>query len=204
LPLVLDCRAHGYLFDQAAFIAAHRRKPKVCAFLQQFRNSQMLEVFITERLKLAAEGYVTEDPFELLVTDRNTRASMRIGIGGGIGIGMGGGSANIIGGSGPQKGRISSLLRKAGSAVKQSGGSVFASIQRLGTSQQEEHQVAGCVPLFEGPAAFGLGVSNGGSLLHIKPHQAVGALVGAVPPADACCEPKLPAGVRTVGPTSHA
>jgi hypothetical protein len=59
------CRAHGHVFDLAAFIAAHRRKDKVASFLQQFRNSQMLEVFITERLKLALEGYVTEDPFEL-------------------------------------------------------------------------------------------------------------------------------------------
>jgi hypothetical protein len=55
------------MFDHAAFIAAQKRKDKVAAFLQQFRNSQMQEVFITERLKLAAEGYVSEDPFELKV-----------------------------------------------------------------------------------------------------------------------------------------
>ncbi len=35
------CRAHGFVFDQAAFIAAHRRKSKVAAFLLQFRNSQV-------------------------------------------------------------------------------------------------------------------------------------------------------------------
>jgi hypothetical protein len=37
-------RAHGFVFDQAAFIAAHRRKAKVAAFLQQFRNSQASRV----------------------------------------------------------------------------------------------------------------------------------------------------------------
>jgi len=39
LPPLL-CRAHGFVFDQAAFIAAFKRKAKVAAFLQQFRNSQ--------------------------------------------------------------------------------------------------------------------------------------------------------------------
>lgn len=114
--LLLVCRAHGFVFDQAAFILAHRRKAKVAAFLQQFRNSQasgaavhlgcaivyplacrvtcrhlrtcwrrafdlllslspvrllsrqMLEVFITERLKLASEGFATADRFELKVS----------------------------------------------------------------------------------------------------------------------------------------
>jgi hypothetical protein len=66
-PPQLPCSAHGYVFDQAAFIAAHKRKDKLAAFLAAFRNSQMLEVFVTERLKLASEGYVTEDPFELKV-----------------------------------------------------------------------------------------------------------------------------------------
>lgn len=35
------CSAHGFVFDQAAFILSHRRKDKVAAFLQQFRNSQV-------------------------------------------------------------------------------------------------------------------------------------------------------------------
>lgn len=64
LALPATCSAHGFLFDQAAFIAAYRRKAKVAAFLAQFRNSQMLEVFFTERLALAAGGYATDDPFE--------------------------------------------------------------------------------------------------------------------------------------------
>lgn len=34
------CSAHGFVFDQAAFILAHRRNNKVASFLQQFRNSQ--------------------------------------------------------------------------------------------------------------------------------------------------------------------
>jgi hypothetical protein len=66
------------------------------------------------------------------VTERNTRASIRLGI-----PGVGGSSAAA------QKGRLGSLLRKAGSVVKQGGGNLVASIQRLGTSQQEEVHVAG-------------------------------------------------------------
>lgn len=61
------CSAHGFMFDHGAFAAAHQRKARVAAFLQLFRASQMLEVFITERLRLASEGYATDDPFELKV-----------------------------------------------------------------------------------------------------------------------------------------
>ena len=64
------------------------------------------------------------------VTERNTRSSIRLGI------------AGVAAGGAAQKGRIGSLLRKAGSAVKQGGGSIVASIQRLGTSQQEELHVS--------------------------------------------------------------
>lgn len=45
-------------------MASHRRKAKVAAFLHQFRSSQMLEVWVNERLELAAGGYATDDPFE--------------------------------------------------------------------------------------------------------------------------------------------
>ena len=34
------CSAYGYVFDQPAFILSHKRKDKIAAFLQQFRNSQ--------------------------------------------------------------------------------------------------------------------------------------------------------------------
>ena len=34
------CSAFGFMFDQAAFVASHRRKARVAAFLQQFRASQ--------------------------------------------------------------------------------------------------------------------------------------------------------------------
>lgn len=37
------CRAHGFVFDQAAFVLSHRRKDKITSFLQQFRNSQVLD-----------------------------------------------------------------------------------------------------------------------------------------------------------------
>ncbi len=66
------------------------------------------------------------------VTERNTRSSMRLSIPG----------VSAGAGNGAQKGRIGSLLRKAGSKVKQGGGSIVASIQRLGTSQQEELHVS--------------------------------------------------------------
>lgn len=130
------CRAHGFVFDQGAFTASHRRKDRVVAFLKQFRNSQMLEVFITERLQLASEGYMTDDPFEIKVAERASRSAVRLGI---AGVAAKGGAAAAA-----AKGRFGSLLRKAGSAVMQGSGSLVASIRHMGASQQEEaHMLTG-------------------------------------------------------------
>lgn len=64
------CRAHGYAFDQAAFVAQHR-SAAVRQFLQHFRNSQMFEVFITERLLAVSKGNAApETGFEAKVGQR--------------------------------------------------------------------------------------------------------------------------------------
>lgn len=57
------CRAHGYRFNHAAFVASHRSS-KTRRFLEQLRQSQCYEVFINERLLLASQAYITADPFE--------------------------------------------------------------------------------------------------------------------------------------------
>jgi hypothetical protein len=61
------CRAHGYRFDHLSFVAHHRRSEKARNFLDQMRHSQMYEVFINERLALAAAHYKTNDAFEAKV-----------------------------------------------------------------------------------------------------------------------------------------
>ena len=49
------------MFDQAGFVA---RGGRAAPFLRHLRDSQMWEVFVNERLALAAEGYPMDDPFE--------------------------------------------------------------------------------------------------------------------------------------------
>ncbi|KIY92253.1 hypothetical protein MNEG_15710 [Monoraphidium neglectum] len=51
-------RGSGYVFDHAGLVASHRHNDKARAFLHQLRQSQMYEVFVQERLKIAADcGY---------------------------------------------------------------------------------------------------------------------------------------------------
>ena len=57
----------GYRFDHAGFVASHRGSEQAQEFLQMFRHSQMFEVFITERLQMAADDYKTSDAFETKV-----------------------------------------------------------------------------------------------------------------------------------------
>lgn len=58
------CRGDGYEFDHLAFMASHGRNDKAHYFLGLFRHSQLYEVFINERLKLASQEYKTTDTFE--------------------------------------------------------------------------------------------------------------------------------------------
>jgi hypothetical protein len=60
------CRAHGWRFDHAAFVASFR-SAKTRAFLGHLRESQCFEVFINERLAMAAEGIAAFDAFETKV-----------------------------------------------------------------------------------------------------------------------------------------
>ncbi|EFJ50722.1 hypothetical protein VOLCADRAFT_120590 [Volvox carteri f. nagariensis] len=50
-------RGHGYYFDQPAFVA-HRRSEAVRAFLNSMRHSQLYEMFVQERLAMAASGAI--------------------------------------------------------------------------------------------------------------------------------------------------
>ncbi|GIL47652.1 hypothetical protein Vafri_4419 [Volvox africanus] len=50
-------RGHGYYFDQPAFVA-HRRSEAVRSFLSSMRHSQLYEMFIQERLAMAASGEI--------------------------------------------------------------------------------------------------------------------------------------------------
>ena len=61
-------RAHGFRFDHLSFVASHRRSERARNFLDLLRHSQMYEVFINERLALAAGGYKTSDAFEAKVS----------------------------------------------------------------------------------------------------------------------------------------
>lgn len=74
-----SCRAYGWRFHHAALVESHRRQ-STRAFLDAFRHSQMYEVFITERLQLAATGYDTRDTFEGKVVEREaaTRRTKQI------------------------------------------------------------------------------------------------------------------------------
>ncbi len=63
-------RGNGFVFDYTAFVAAQRkRSERHVLFLDSFRHSQMLEVFIGQRLALAAQGYNSPDAFELAVSE---------------------------------------------------------------------------------------------------------------------------------------
>ncbi len=57
-------RGDGFQFDQLAFVASQGRNDKAQTFLRLFRHSQLYEVFINERLKLASQDYKTDDNFE--------------------------------------------------------------------------------------------------------------------------------------------
>ena len=62
-----SCRAHGFRFDHLSFVANQRRSEKARNFLDLLRHSQLYEVFINERLALAAAEYKTSDAFEAKV-----------------------------------------------------------------------------------------------------------------------------------------
>lgn len=64
------CRAHGWRFDHAAFIASFR-SARTRAFLGHLRESQCYEVFINERLRMASQDYADIDSFEAKVPSVN-------------------------------------------------------------------------------------------------------------------------------------
>ena len=60
-------RGDGFQFDQLAFVASQGRNEKAQNFARLFRHSQLYEVFVNERLKLASQDYRTSDNFECKV-----------------------------------------------------------------------------------------------------------------------------------------
>ena len=77
--LISICRAHGFRFDHLSFAANHRRSEKARNFLDMLRHSQMSEVFINERLALAAGGYKTNDAFEAKISYLQGKRSKVLG-----------------------------------------------------------------------------------------------------------------------------
>ncbi|GAB4816726.1 hypothetical protein N2152v2_003772 [Parachlorella kessleri] len=127
-------RAHGYAFDQAAFVA-QRGTAEVREFLQQFRHSQMFEVFITERLRLAASDgglAACQDGFEAKVTQLMSKQPM---FGGGM-MGMGPGQPSQLQTAG---GRFSSMLKKTANAMRQSSEGLVKGLKHLGSTQEESY-----------------------------------------------------------------
>ena len=109
------CRAHGYQFDQEAFVASQRSE-RARRFLELFRHSQMYEVFITERLKLAAEGYEgagsQRDAFEQKVTSlQNRMTGKKLG-------------KTLVTASAKSVSNLTSMLRNAGQTVRVSASTV--------------------------------------------------------------------------------
>lgn len=65
---------HGFYFDHAKFVASHRSKSDK-VFLDLFRQSQMYEVFIRQRLEMTSLGvYPKDDPFEYKINLINEHA----------------------------------------------------------------------------------------------------------------------------------
>ena len=69
------CRGDGFQFDQLAFVGSQVRNEKAQNFARLFRQSQMYEVFINERLKLASQDYKTSDNFERKVLINSVEVS---------------------------------------------------------------------------------------------------------------------------------
>ncbi|DBA87177.1 TPA: hypothetical protein ACH3X2_005181 [Trebouxia sp. C0005] len=75
-------RGDGFQFHQLAFVEGQRRSDDGKAaqtFLTLFRHSQLYEVFINERLKLASQDYKTDDNFESKVAEASTRRAQSWG-----------------------------------------------------------------------------------------------------------------------------
>eukprot|EP01026_Neomeris_dumetosa_P030223 TRINITY_DN2422_c0_g1_i8.p1 TRINITY_DN2422_c0_g1~~TRINITY_DN2422_c0_g1_i8.p1 ORF type:complete len:757 (-),score=106.08 TRINITY_DN2422_c0_g1_i8:540-2810(-) len=64
-------------FDHDAFIASHKRLSHAETFMSHIRHSQLYEVFVQERLQLAANQYRTEDDFEKKVAREQERLKKR-------------------------------------------------------------------------------------------------------------------------------
>ncbi|KAF6256297.1 AEX-3 domain-containing protein [Scenedesmus sp. NREL 46B-D3] len=82
-------RGHGFWFDHSGMVASHRRNERAQAFLSLLRQSQLYEVFIQERLRMAAGSLggpeMSGHPFEGLVNsyldNRSKRLAARLGSG---------------------------------------------------------------------------------------------------------------------------
>ena len=89
---------------------ASQRSERARRFLELFRHSQMYEVFITERLKLAAEGYegpgALQDAFEQKVTAlQNRMTGKKLG-------------KTLVTASAKSVSNLTSIIRNAGQSVR--------------------------------------------------------------------------------------
>lgn len=89
---------------------ASQRSERARRFLELFRHSQMYEVFITERLKLAAEGYESpgalQDAFEQKVTAlQNRMTGKKLG-------------KTLVTASAKSVSNLTSIIRNAGQSVR--------------------------------------------------------------------------------------
>eukprot|EP00210_Caulerpa_lentillifera_P007725 g7371.t1 len=70
---------HGLVFDHDGFVASHKKKEERL-FLNAFRQSQMYEVFIQQRLEMASHKYFPKnDPFESRISLIRQHKSSRVG-----------------------------------------------------------------------------------------------------------------------------
>jgi len=70
-------RGFGQTFEHTLFVNHHKRNEKARKFLSLFRHSQMYEVFMQERMRMAAQQYETDDPFEEQVVTYVERKKQR-------------------------------------------------------------------------------------------------------------------------------
>eukprot|EP00210_Caulerpa_lentillifera_P003214 g3071.t1 len=71
---------HGFVFNHENFVASHKKQTDRI-FLNMFRESQMYEVFIQQRLEMASQKrYPIDDPFENRITLIRNHKSSKSGL----------------------------------------------------------------------------------------------------------------------------
>lgn len=118
-------RAHGMVFEQESFIA-HHKTPAVREFLSNLRHSQLFEVFINERLRMLSNNTIEEQTFESKVSRYLSKRTIF-------------GSHATVVATQLSSNRLSSMLKRTASAVRQSSDSVIKGLKTLGSAQDETY-----------------------------------------------------------------